>query len=79
MYLADVFTTTANLAGLPAVSFPAGFDPAGLPIGVQLVGRHFEEGTILRLAHAFQQATDHHRRRPRMAGSSISITRPDLL
>jgi aspartyl-tRNA(Asn)/glutamyl-tRNA(Gln) amidotransferase subunit A len=68
MYLADVFTTTANLAGLPAVSFPAGLDPSGLPIGVQLVGRHFEEGTILRLAHAFQEATDHHRRRPPMAG-----------
>jgi aspartyl-tRNA(Asn)/glutamyl-tRNA(Gln) amidotransferase subunit A len=67
MYLGDVFTTTANLAGLPAVSFPAGFDPEGLPIGVQLLGRHFEEGTILRLAHAFQQATDHHRKRPERA------------
>jgi aspartyl-tRNA(Asn)/glutamyl-tRNA(Gln) amidotransferase subunit A len=67
MYLADVFTTTANLAGLPAVSFPAGFDPAGLPIGVQLVGRHFEESTILRLAHAFQGATDHHEKLPDIA------------
>jgi aspartyl-tRNA(Asn)/glutamyl-tRNA(Gln) amidotransferase subunit A len=66
MYLADVFTATANLAGLPAVSFPAGFDPEGLPIGMQLVGRHFEEGTILRLVHAFQQATDHHRKRPEL-------------
>jgi aspartyl-tRNA(Asn)/glutamyl-tRNA(Gln) amidotransferase subunit A len=68
MYLADVFTITANLAGAPAVSFPAGFDPAGLPIGVQLVGRHFDEGTILRLTHAFQGATDHHRKLPPMAG-----------
>jgi aspartyl-tRNA(Asn)/glutamyl-tRNA(Gln) amidotransferase subunit A len=64
MYLADVFTITANLAGTPAVSFPAGFDAAGLPIGVQLVGRHFEEATILRLAHAFQSATDFHQKRP---------------
>jgi aspartyl-tRNA(Asn)/glutamyl-tRNA(Gln) amidotransferase subunit A len=64
MYLADVFTITANLAGTPAVSIPAGFDPAGLPIGVQLVGRHFEESTILRLAHAFQSATDFHEKRP---------------
>jgi aspartyl-tRNA(Asn)/glutamyl-tRNA(Gln) amidotransferase subunit A len=64
MYLADVFTITANLAGTPAVSIPAGFDPAGLPIGVQLVGRHFEESTILRLAHAFQSATDFHLKRP---------------
>ncbi|HEY7697160.1 MAG TPA: Asp-tRNA(Asn)/Glu-tRNA(Gln) amidotransferase subunit GatA, partial [Vicinamibacteria bacterium] len=64
MYLADVFTITANLAGTPAVSIPAGFDPAGLPIGVQLVGRHFEEATILRLAHAFQSSTDFHLKRP---------------
>ncbi len=69
MYLADVFTTTANLAGAPAVSFPAGFDSTGLPIGVQLVGRHFDESTILRLSHAFQGATDHHHKRPPMAGS----------
>ncbi len=69
MYLADVFTITANLAGVPAVSFPAGFDSAGLPIGVQLVGRHFDESTILRLAHAFQGATDHHEKRPPMAST----------
>ena len=68
MYLADVFTITANLAGTPAVSFPAGFDPAGLPIGVQLVGKHFDEATILRLAHAFQSATDYHEKRPPTAG-----------
>ena len=68
MYLADVFTITANLTGTPAVSFPAGFDTAGLPIGVQLIGRHFEEGTILRLTHAFQSATDYHRSVPPMAG-----------
>jgi len=68
MYLADVFTITANLAGTPAVSFPAGFDTAGLPIGVQLVGRHFDEATILKLAHAFQRATHYHAPRPPIAG-----------
>jgi aspartyl-tRNA(Asn)/glutamyl-tRNA(Gln) amidotransferase subunit A len=67
MYLADVFTITANLAGTPAVSFPAGFDPAGLPIGVQLVGKRFDESTILRLAHAFQSATHYHEKRPTTA------------
>jgi aspartyl-tRNA(Asn)/glutamyl-tRNA(Gln) amidotransferase subunit A len=67
MYLADVFTITANLAGTPALSFPAGFDPSGLPIGAQLVGRHFDEATILRLAHAFQGATDFHEKRPPVA------------
>jgi aspartyl-tRNA(Asn)/glutamyl-tRNA(Gln) amidotransferase subunit A len=67
MYLADVFTITANLAGTPALSFPAGFDPAGLPIGVQLVGRHFDEATILRLAHTFQGATEFHRKLPPIA------------
>ena len=71
MYLADVFTITANLAGTPALSFPAGFDPAGLPIGVQLVGRHFDEATILRLAHAFQSATDFHEKRPPTEGNPM--------
>jgi aspartyl-tRNA(Asn)/glutamyl-tRNA(Gln) amidotransferase subunit A len=64
MYLADVFTVTANLTGAPALDFPAGFSPEGLPIGVQLVGRHFEESTLLRLGHAFQGATDFHEKAP---------------
>ena len=64
MYLSDIFTTPANLAGLPALSLPCGFDQAGLPIGLQVIGRPFDESTILRLGHAFQQATDWHRRRP---------------
>jgi aspartyl-tRNA(Asn)/glutamyl-tRNA(Gln) amidotransferase subunit A len=63
MYLADIFTVPANLAGLPALSLP--MDAAGgLPTGLQLQGRPFEEATLLRAGHAFQQATDHHRRRP---------------
>ncbi len=63
MYLADIFTIPVNLAGLPAVSVPCGF--AGhLPIGLQLVGRPFEEATVLRAAHAYEQATEWHRRTP---------------
>ena len=64
MYLSDIFTVPANLAGLPALSLPCGFDQAGLPIGMQVIGRPFDESTILRLGHAFEQATDWHRRRP---------------
>ena len=64
MYLSDIFTVPANLAGLPALSLPCGFDQAGLPIGLQVIGRPFDESTVLRLGHAFQQTTDWHRRRP---------------
>jgi aspartyl-tRNA(Asn)/glutamyl-tRNA(Gln) amidotransferase subunit A len=56
MYLADIFTVTANLAGLPAVSIPCGFSRAGLPIGCQIMGRHFEESTILSAAAALEAA-----------------------
>ncbi|HWO43530.1 MAG TPA: Asp-tRNA(Asn)/Glu-tRNA(Gln) amidotransferase subunit GatA [Candidatus Eisenbacteria bacterium] len=57
MYLSDVFTIPANLAGLPALSVPCGFDAAGLPVGLQLIGRHFEESKLLRAAYAYEQAT----------------------
>jgi aspartyl-tRNA(Asn)/glutamyl-tRNA(Gln) amidotransferase subunit A len=53
-----------NLAGLPAVSLPCGFTTDGLPIGLQVVGKPFEEATVLRIAHAYQQLTDWHRREP---------------
>jgi aspartyl-tRNA(Asn)/glutamyl-tRNA(Gln) amidotransferase subunit A len=56
MYLNDVYTTTANLVGIPGISVPCGLSSTGLPIGFQLVGRHWEEGTILRLAHAYEQS-----------------------
>jgi aspartyl-tRNA(Asn)/glutamyl-tRNA(Gln) amidotransferase subunit A len=59
MYLADIFTVPANLAGLPALSLPCGL-AAGLPVGLQLMGRSFKEGTLLRLGAAFQGATSHH-------------------
>jgi aspartyl-tRNA(Asn)/glutamyl-tRNA(Gln) amidotransferase subunit A len=63
MYLEDVFTVPANLAGLPALSIPCGL-AAGLPVGLQLVGRPFDEATLLRLAAGFQQATTHHELAP---------------
>jgi aspartyl-tRNA(Asn)/glutamyl-tRNA(Gln) amidotransferase subunit A len=67
-YLADIFTLPASLAGLPGMSVPAGFAAAtgthGLPVGLQLIGNYFQEGTLLHAAHAFQQATDFHRRSP---------------
>lgn len=64
MYLADVYTITANLAGIPAMSVPCGFDGKGLPIGLQLMGPAFSEATLLNIAHQFQINTDHHERVP---------------
>ena len=65
MYLSDVYTVSVNLAGLPGLSMPCGFDGKGLPIGAQLIGPHFGEGTLLNAAHAFQQDTDYHKRTPK--------------
>ena len=53
-----------NRAGLPALSVPCGFDDVGLPIGLQIIGKHFDEATVLRLGHAYEQATEWHTRRP---------------
>lgn len=64
MYLEDVFTLPANLAGVPGLAFPAGFDSQGLPIGMQLMGPHFGEDLLLGVAHAYQQATDWHKHIP---------------
>ena len=63
MYLEDIFTVPANLAGIPGLSLPGGF-VGGLPVGVQLLGRPFDEATLLRLGHAYQQRTDHHKKQP---------------
>ena len=63
LYLQDLFTVTANLAGVPALSIPAGLSDGRLPVGVQLQGRPFEEDVLLRAAFWFQQATDWHERR----------------
>jgi aspartyl-tRNA(Asn)/glutamyl-tRNA(Gln) amidotransferase subunit A len=56
MYLADIYTVTANLAGIPGISVPCGETREGLPIGLQIFGRHFDEATVLRAAHAYEQA-----------------------
>ena len=66
MYLSDIYTISINLAGLPAVSLPCGFDPEGMPIGMQIIGEHFDEATILRVAHHYEQATEWHKRKPRI-------------
>ncbi len=64
MYLSDIYTISVNLAGLPAISVPCGFTKAGLPIGLQLIGRAFEEETLLRAAHAYEQSTQWHLKKP---------------
>jgi len=65
MYLNDIFTIPAPLAGLPALSIPCGFDERGLPVGLQLTGAHFSEARLLGAAHRYQQATDWHLRVPK--------------
>ncbi len=64
MYLSDVFTLSANLAGIPGISIPCGFSCEGLPIGLQIMGNHFSEAAILKVAHAFETATDFHKKSP---------------
>lgn len=64
MYLSDIYTIAVNLAGLPGMSLPCGFDGQGLPIGMQLIGNYFDEARLLNVAHGYQQATDWHRRTP---------------
>ncbi len=67
MYLSDIFTLSANLAGIPGLSVPCGFSREGLPIGMQLAANHFQEETLIRVAHAYEQATDWHKRRAPIA------------
>lgn len=64
MYLSDVFTLPASLAGIPGISIPCGFTSEGLPIGLQILAPHFEEGLALRVAYNFEKNTDFHHRRP---------------
>jgi len=64
MYLSDIYTIPSSLAGIPAISIPCGFSTMGLPIGLQIMGRPFEEAIVLRAAHAYEQATTWHKKRP---------------
>jgi len=73
MYLLDVYTVSANLAGIPALSLPCGFTESGLPIGLQLMGPHFAEEKLLRIAHAYQMRTDWHTRRPAIANEQDAL------
>lgn len=70
MYLCDLFTVGANLAGIPAISLPAGFDDAGLPVGIQLQAPVMEESRLLFAGGAFQNRTDYHHQRPAALGSA---------
>ena len=63
MPIEDIFTIPANLAGLPGISFPCG-NNSGLPLGVQLIGNHLQESSLLKVAHNFQLETDWHLKRP---------------
>ncbi|MFZ5584638.1 MAG: Asp-tRNA(Asn)/Glu-tRNA(Gln) amidotransferase subunit GatA [Thermodesulfobacteriota bacterium] len=64
MYLSDIFTLSCNLAGIPGMSVPCGFSQNGRPIGLQILGPHFAEETLLAVGHAYQEASDHHLQRP---------------
>jgi aspartyl-tRNA(Asn)/glutamyl-tRNA(Gln) amidotransferase subunit A len=64
MYLSDIFTISVNLAGVPAISIPCGFTSNNLPIGLQIIGKHFDEESILKAAYAYEQSTDWHKRKP---------------
>lgn len=68
MYANDILTIPVNLAGVPAISVPNGFTN-GLPLGLQIIGKHFEENTIYRVAHAYEQATDFHKQKPDLQGA----------
>ena len=66
MYLSDIFTISVNLSGMPGISIPCGFDQEGLPIGLQILGRHFDEASTLKVAYAYEQRTDWHKRKPEL-------------
>ncbi len=66
MYLSDIFTISANLAGIPGISVPCGYSGRGLPVGVQFLAGHFEEGKLLQIAHNYERHAHIERRRPEL-------------
>ncbi|MEN9521204.1 MAG: hypothetical protein RLZZ381_3792, partial [Cyanobacteriota bacterium] len=66
MYLLDLMTIPVNLAGLPGISIPCGFDSQGLPIGLQLISNVLREDVLFHTAHAYEQATQWHKQQPEM-------------
>lgn len=71
MYLGDIYTIAVNLAGLPAISAPVGFDAAGLPVGLQLIGNYWSEARLLSIVHQYQQHTDWHTQRAAVAKEGV--------
>lgn len=71
LQMSDILAVPANLAGLPALSVPCGYTEAGLPLGLQLIGNHFQEQTIYNAAYAYEQATNHHKKRPVIGGAEV--------
>lgn len=69
-YTDDMLTVPANLAGLPAISLPCGFSEEGLPMGLQIIGNHFAESTVYKVAHAYEKSTNHHKKRPVLEGEN---------
>ena len=69
MYLSDIFTLSANLAGIPGISVPCGFSSKGLPIGLQIMAKHFDEGKLIKVAYNFEQSTDFHKKKPNLGAS----------
>jgi aspartyl-tRNA(Asn)/glutamyl-tRNA(Gln) amidotransferase subunit A len=66
MYLSDIFTLSANLAGIPGMSVPCGFSADGLPIGLQILGNHFNEEMLLKVGYGFERATEFHKKKPKL-------------
>jgi len=66
MYLSDIFTISSNLTGMPAMSIPCGFTSSGLPIGLQIIAKPFDEETIFRVAYTYEQNTEWHLRKPKL-------------
>ena len=75
MYLSDIYTIAVNLAGLPGMSIPCGFDSGGLPVGLQIIGDYFSEARMLNVAHQYQLATDWHERMPPLIGEERGVGR----
>lgn len=69
MYANDILTIPVNLAGVPAISLPCGFSKEGLPIGLQIIGKHFDESKVYQTAYAYEQATEHHKKKPVLGGA----------
>src|SRR5690625_2045389 len=70
MQMNDILTVPVNLAGLPAISVPCGYSDKGLPFGIQIIGKHFDESTVYQAAYAYEQATNHHKKRPDLGGTN---------